>query len=262
MKHFFIFLFSLSWLLVSGQDQVILKSDHIPGNDTVWIFTPSDYDTSLKYPAVYLLHGWSGSYRSWSRLADLSEYADRYCCVIICPDGFYDSYYLESPVFSDWHYESFFVDELYPEMLTRYAIDSSRIVISGLSMGGEGAMYLFLRNPGLFLSAGSTSGVMDLSNSSNRDAALSRLLGEYATHKTIFAEHSPVNLLVNISNTDKQILFDCGSEDYLYVCNNAFRKKCDELHIPATYISQPGSHNSDYWKKSIRCHFEFFRSLW
>jgi S-formylglutathione hydrolase FrmB len=255
---FFLFL-HLSFL--SAQDQQILKSNLIPGDDTIWVFKPSLYDKSASYPAVYMLHGRGGNYRSWNELVNLQDYADKYRFIIICPDGFSDSYYLNSPFDTTWQYESFFTEELYPKMLESYPVDKSRIFITGLSMGGSGAMYLFLKHPEMFLSAGSSSGVMDLNHSGNKLTSLSRLLGDYNSNQQLFDRYSPVNLLQNIEGSDKQILFDCGTDDHLYECNNAFRKRCDELKIKATYISRPGSHESWYWQKYIRYHFDFFSML-
>ena len=261
MKLLITFLLSFHYILLSAQDQLVLKSNLIPGDDTVWVFKPLSYDTSECYPAIYMLHGIWGNYRSWDELINLQEYADKYRFIIICPDGFSDSFYLNSPVDTNWQFESFFTDILYPKMLEQYSINESKIFITGLSMGGTGAMHIFLKNPDLFLSAGSTSGVMDLNYSSCKYTSLSRILGDYDSNRQLFKSHSPVNLLQEIMGTDKHILFDCGSEDYLYESNNAFRKKCDELKIQATYISRPGKHERTYWQKSINYHFDFFNSL-
>lgn len=230
MRLFFLVIIALNFAMLSAQDEVIYYSGKIPGNDTVWVFKPSDYNVSQKYPAIYLLHGISGKYSSWSRLVNLQEYADYYQFIIICPDGFFDSYYLNSPLIENSQFESFFTDELYPQILGKYMIDSSKIFITGLSMGGAGAMYLFLRNHKLFLSAGSTSGVLDLNYSKSKRKLLG-LLGNYTNHKQVFNDYSAIAFLENIQETDKQIIFDCGTEDHLYECNNMFRKKCDELKI-------------------------------
>lgn len=261
MKLFITLLLSLQIFPLSAQEQHILKSNLIPGNDTVWVFKPMSYNNSLHFPAIYLLHGVTGNYRSWSELVNLQEYADKYRFIIICPDGFSDSYYLNSPVDTSWQIERFFSDVLYQKMLEIYSIDSTRIFITGLSMGGTGSMYIFLKNPGLFLSAGSTSGIMDLNHSSYKYTSISRMLGDYDSNRHLFDMHSPVNLLQNATGTGKHLFFDCGSEDHLYESNNAFRKKCDELKIKATYISRPGKHEETYWLKSIQYHFDFFYSL-
>ncbi|MBN2215503.1 MAG: prolyl oligopeptidase family serine peptidase [Bacteroidales bacterium] len=261
MRLFFTVILLCHISFLTAQDQHILKSDFIPGDDTIWVFKPLSFDSAVIYPAVYLLHGRTGDYRSWNKLINLQGYAEKYQFIIICPDGFSDSYYLNSALDPAWQFESFFTEVLYPKMLASYPIDQNKIFITGLSMGGSGAMYLFLKHPMLFLSAGSTGGVMDLNHSSSKQTSLTRLLGDYDTNRLLFNSHSPVNLLQNIQGSDKQIFFDCGTEDYLYECNNAYRKRCDELNIKATYISRPGKHERSYWLKSIRCHFDFFKTL-
>ncbi|MFO7655871.1 MAG: alpha/beta fold hydrolase [Bacteroidales bacterium] len=245
---------------ICAQEELVISNNQLPGNDTVWVYTPSGYNVSQKYPAVYMLHGINGNYSSWGRLVNLQHYADKYGFIIVCPDGFKDSFYFNSPRIKNSQYELFFVNSLYTTILDRYAIDSSKVFITGLSMGGAGAMYLFLRNPQLFLSAASTSGVLDLS-CSNSKSSLKRLLGDDYTEGIKYSKFSAISYLENISNTGKQILFDCGTEDHLYECNNMFRKRCDVLKLKATYISQPGAHCSSYWAKSIRYHFDFFNSL-
>jgi len=35
-------------------------------------------------------------------------------------------------------------------------------------------------------------------------------------------------------------------------------EKCNTLNLKATFISQPGKHDRNYWKKSIEKHFDFF----
>lgn len=261
MKKFFIlYLFIALFLSTStAQEQLLIESDLLPGTDTVWVFVPEDYDSTASYPTVYLLHGWSGNYQSWHQLIDTQDYANRYGMIVICPDGFYDSYYLDSPLKTDHQYESHFVTELYPLMLKHYAINRQAVFISGLSMGGHGAFYLFFKHPDLFLGAGSSSGVLDLNHSGSRYKALSTLLGPYDTHKERFNAYSAITLLDKLKGVEnKHLIFDCGTKDQFYTCNNNFRKRCDELGIDATYISQPGGHNAPYWKHAIKAHFEFF----
>jgi len=159
-------------------------------NDTVWVFKPEGYDTTGKYPAVYMLHGWTGTYKSWNKLVNLQDIATSYNFIIICPDGLFNSYYFNSPLIKNSQFESFFFTELMPDINESYAIDTAKVFITGLSMGGGGAMYLFLRHPDLFLSAGSTSGLMDLSYSSTRNERLSELLGSYSSHTEVFANYS------------------------------------------------------------------------
>lgn len=98
--------------LLNAQEQLVLKSELIPGNDTIWVIKPDSGYQGEIYPAVYLLHGVGGKYSSWYDLVNLRDYANKYHFIIICPDGFNDSYYLDSPVDRHSQFESFFVKVL------------------------------------------------------------------------------------------------------------------------------------------------------
>ena len=128
-------------------------------------------------------------------------------------------------------------------------------------MGGHGALWLFLRHPDFFLSAGSTSGVLNLRSSGFKKTTLAEHLGIFSAENKAFDDYSAVNILKNIAGLNKSIIFDCGTEDYLYSANKKFRDKCDELKIKATYIAKPGAHAGSYWSKSILVHFSFFHDL-
>lgn len=254
----------LSFLLLNtsfAQEQLVLKAATLPAADTVLIFTPQGYDPTAKaYPAVIMLHGWSGNYKQWDNIMNAQQYADEYGFIIICPDGLKDSWYINSPKKKNSQYEDFFFKYLLPAVKQKYRIDAANLFITGLSMGGHGALYLFARRPDLFRSAGSTSGVMDLRTSSDK-YGLKAVLGDLGTQQVDWIRYSVLGSLDKLATARKEFIFDCGTEDQLYSLNNELRLKCDELNIPATYISQPGSHDKAYWKKSIRAHFEFFQGL-
>ena len=170
----------------------------------------------------------------------------------------FDSWYINSPAKKNWQYESFFFDELYPDIKAKYKVDDKHIFISGLSMGGHGALYLFIKKPELFTSAGSTSGGVKLRDFSAK-YGLSDLLGNPSSEDKIWDEYSVVPNIHKLQNTNKPFIFDCGSEDFFYTYNNELKQKADEFKLKATYISQPGSHSAAYWTKSIKQQFEYFQ---
>jgi putative tributyrin esterase len=261
-----LFLPALLIVLVScsaAQNQHILTSVHIAKADTVWVFTPSNYtaNPTKAYPLIYLLHGWSGSYHQWNDIMDCQKYADQYGFIIVCPDGLYDSWYINSPAIKESQYADFFFMDLFPFVTKTYRVDSKNVFITGLSMGGHGALYLFEQEPGLFRSAGSISGVLDLTNSRN-DYRISEYLGlkNDISDEKILKAYSVVGNIQKIAASGKEIIFSCGVADPFYKVNNEFRVKCDENKIDATYISNPGTHNYPYWKHNIGMHFEFFKN--
>jgi S-formylglutathione hydrolase FrmB len=75
-----------------------LKVVSIPSNAmktryNATVITPDSYKNSnKKYPAVYLLHGYSGDYSTWPEVAPLQEYSDTYQLIFVCPDGGFNSW--------------------------------------------------------------------------------------------------------------------------------------------------------------------------
>ncbi|MDZ7742183.1 MAG: alpha/beta hydrolase-fold protein [Bacteroidota bacterium] len=171
------FIFFVSGQLIAQQQQVF-HSKYLNRPDTVWTFTPATYSeaSQQEYPLLYLLHGWGGNFRHWDLMIDCQEYADRYGFVIVCPDGLYDSWYINSPVQGENQFEDFFFKDLFPFVIDHYRVDADEVFISGLSMGGHGALYLMAKHPEKFTSAGSLSGLLKFQAWQNH-YALERVLG-------------------------------------------------------------------------------------
>src|SRR5690606_41198449 len=82
--------------------------------------------------------------------------------IIVTPSVGPASYYYDSPMLDSVRYETYIINELIPHIDKSYrtfARKESR-AITGLSMGGHGAMLLSAKHPELFIAAGSMSGVM------------------------------------------------------------------------------------------------------
>ncbi|WP_199137325.1 alpha/beta hydrolase [Pedobacter sp. ASV12] len=259
MKNHLLGLLLLLGLGASAQDQLIYQSKNLPKADTTWVFKPKNYAQQDKFPVIFLLHGYSGNYKQWNNIMDAQKYADQYGFILICPDGLFSSWYLNSPVKKDWQFESFFFDELYPDIQKKYKTDTQNVFITGLSMGGHGALHLFIRRPELFAGAGSTSGGIKLSDGFGK-FGLGDLLGNPPATDEAWKKYSVIDNIGQLKGNAKPIIFDCGANDFFYASNNELKQKCDSLKLNATYISQPGAHNKAYWAKSIRQQFEFFKN--
>lgn len=238
---------------VFAQQKWGVKSSSVPEVNTVYVFTPNNIDANKKYPLLYLLHGWSGNYEQWSGITDLQKIANEFQFIIVCPDGYYDCWYVNSPQKVNSQYENFFFHDLTKRVHSTYKIDSSNIFITGLSMGGFGAISLFLSRPDYFKSAGSTSGVLDLLPFKGK-WGMDKLFAD-ADYK-IF---SPINRLENLQQKSKPILIDSGVDDFVFDVNEKFFKKALALKIPITFLAQPGAHTKEYWKNSITWHIKFFK---
>jgi S-formylglutathione hydrolase FrmB len=243
---------TLPLLSIEAQERIVIESSNLKCNDTVLVytprdkFTPSDPAIDGKMPALFLLHGWSGKYSDWSRRADIQHYADKYGFTIITPDGFYNSWYLNNMDSSKMQWRKFFDEELYPLIMERYNLTPEKSFISGLSMGGHGAINIFLDDTTRFMAAGSMSGVLNLHHTRLKETQINEVLGEYSFDNTLFDKSSAINRLENIKGGKKMLVISCGAQDPLANSSVEFSEKCDSLGIANTLIMSPGVHSWDY----------------
>jgi S-formylglutathione hydrolase FrmB len=232
------------------------------------IVLPDTYqaDDSNTYPVAYLLHGWSGNYAGWLGDApQLLNHVDTYHCILVFPDGGYDSWYLDSKVDSSVRYETYLTKELIPYIDQQFRTQKERVgrAISGLSMGGHGALYLAFRNSTLFGAAGSICGGVDLRPWRKNDWDLEGVLGNPRKHWQNWEEASVVNLVPNLkANEAPQLIVDCGLDDFFLPANRSLREALLNYKIPHEYTERPGEHNADYWCNAIDMQILFFAKVW
>lgn len=227
------------------------------------VITPDHYADIDSIPVVYLLHGYSGNYADWvDRVPEIKQLVDQYQLMVVCPDGGYGSWYWDSPVDTSFRYETYVARELVNWVDQQYKTIPNRTgrAITGLSMGGHGALYLALRHQDTFGAAGSTAGGVDIRPFPlNWDMA--KRLGSYADNPHYWEEHTVINMLHLLPPTSLALIIDCGTEDFFYGVNEKLHQKLAERNLPHTYITRPGAHNWDYWAVSIPYQLLYF-SKW
>jgi putative tributyrin esterase len=259
MKILITLLLCFNFYAVS-QDTLVIYKDYIPYPDTTLIFFPRDYNEANTYPLVVMLHGWSADFNQWNEIAYLQNYSDDYQFIIACPDGFFDCWYINSPVLSTHQFETFFFNDLIPEISEKYKIDSQNIFITGLSMGGHGAVYLYLKNLNFFKGAASTSGILDLSRFPDR-WGIDKILGPFNENENFWYMFSTVSLIPNAAGQKVNLYIDCGTGDFAFETNKLFAEICARNGVEIEFVEQPGNHSPEYWRKSASEHFKFFKRV-
>jgi len=224
------------------------------------VIVPENYSTKKHYPVVYLLHGYSDNYAKWVKtVPSIKTLSTERQMIIVCPDGGFSSWYMDSPVDSAFQYESFIVKDLIPYIDTHFTTinDRQSRAITGQSMGGHGALYLAIRNKDLFAYAGSMSGVVDLRFTSKK-FDLSKRIGTVESKPKEWDDRSVVNLVQSLKNKELSLIIDCGMSDSFYQINAALHRRLVSLDIDHDYIERPGEHNWDYWTNSIQYQLLFF----
>lgn len=266
MKSKFSATFILLFVLISAIkaariDTLYVYSNSMNKEIPVLSVLPDNYTPSKSFPVVYMLHGYSGSYRD-SFVKDESpavKWADLLDIILIMPDGGFSSWYFDSPIDSTYRYETFVSKELVEYVDNRFSTVNSPKgrAISGFSMGGHGALYLSFRNQDVFGAAGSMCGGVDIRPFPlNWD--ISKRLGAQAEYPENWEKNTVINLVHLLTPKSLAIIMDCGTEDFFYDVNFKLHEKLSYMNIPHEFISRPGGHNWEYWGNSVNNHMLFF----
>lgn len=232
------------------------------------VYLPPDYETSNRsYPILYLLHGYSDDETGWIQFGEANQIADKGIangnyppCIIVMPDGkvswFINSFDGKDP------WEDMFIKEFIPFIEKEYRVRPKKEfrAIAGLSMGGNGALLLSMRNPDLFsscvaMSAGTFTDEEILADDSY-DSYFKDIYGPKPEDKVsdYWKSYSPLHLLESVDAEKlKSIRFyiDCGDDDFLYKGNAALHVKMRDLEIPHEYRVRNGGHQWSYWRTGL-----------
>lgn len=267
MRHLWLFLITIcisSFTFAARVDTVSTYSPSMKKNIKAVVVLPDSYQPANKrYPVIYLLHGYSGDYSNYIKnVPKIKNYSDSLSIIFVCPDGNYGSWYFDSPIDSTWKYETYVASELVHWVDEHYATQKDRKgrAITGLSMGGHGALYLAFRHQDTFGAAGSMSGGVDIRPFPLK-WEIARRLGDYATHRHNWDENTVINMIYLLKPDSLKIIFDCGTEDFFSTVNNRLHEKLLERNIPHDFISRPGGHTWDYWRNAIQYQILFFQNF-
>lgn len=260
----FLLFFAFSFVLLRAAvvDTVEVFSPSMQKNLKAVVITPANYASESKLPVVYLLHGYSGNYRDWiTKDKELEQEADRNHLIIVCPDGGFSSWYFDSPVDPTSKYETFISGELVKAIDSKYKTiqDRKGRAITGLSMGGHGALYLAFRHQDIFGAAGSMSGGVDIRPFPN-NWDIAKRLGSYAEFPERWEKNTVINMLNLLTPSSLAIIFDCGTEDFFFRVNENLHQQLLYRNIPHDFIARPGSHNWAYWNNSVKFQLLFFNN--
>lgn len=145
-----------------------------------------------------------------------------------------------------------YIDAHYPT----YARRELR-AITGLSMGGHGAMWNGLQHPDVFGNIGTTSGCMDICQYPNC-WQIEKVLGNKFQNETVWKSHSVYYSLDRLLGSRQNIIIDCGYSDFFYPVNLQTHKRLRELNVKHDFYVRPGGHTGDYWHNSIDYQIMFF----
>jgi S-formylglutathione hydrolase FrmB len=265
----YISIFLLIFSVASGQVTVVedsLFTESLNAFSRYSIVLPDGYSKGHeRYPVVYLLHGYGGDYTNWITLTNLVRYARNYKFILVTPDG-KNSWYANAVSVKNANYEDFIVKDLIAHIDKKYRTVQSKFSrsITGLSMGGYGAVKLALKYPGKFFFAGGISPAIQAPFGLEDTAyVLRRSKGSIQSQNDAFgpvrSEQWNSNDVFRLAekvtaNSAPYIYLSVGSQDGLTEIidlTHAFTATLRKQSIPFEMHETAGAHDWKFWDKEI-----------
>ena len=204
---------------------------------------PPGAPSGAKRPLLVFLFGRNGTPESGVNAAITMEADDGAAApAIVLADGDPDTY---------WHdrasgpWGTSIVEELIPEAGRRLDVDTGRVSIAGISMGGFGALDIARLWPGRFCSVGAHS------------AAVWPTGGQTAAGAFDDAQDFARHDLFGYARTAAHpfgatpVWMDVGASDPFRPNDAALAASLSKAGARVSFHSWPGGHNSDYWKRHL-----------
>jgi S-formylglutathione hydrolase FrmB len=262
-----------------GRVECRAVASRILGRDVRYcVFLPASFDASKsqRYPTLYFLHGLGANEQTlinigaWNMVENLREEGRVGEYIIAAPDGG-ASFFINSQD-GRQRYEDFFIREFVPMIERQYhaTADRAHRGLSGMSMGGYGALRFAFRYPELFGSVSVHSAALLEHVPSVSPGVGGRSM---AMATTVFGRvfgspfdlgfwnrNSPLTLARQAQGLKQiKIYFDCGLQDDFGF--DAGAKQLDEVlkarGIPHEFHLYPGRHDWTYFSAHLPDSFEF-----
>jgi len=240
---------------------------------------PPDYDTNAKkkYPVLYFLHGLGENEQAlvtsggWGLIEDLERERKIGGFLMVAPEG-RGSFFINSADGRS-RYSDFLRTEFLPFVETRYRVLRARGSrgVTGLSMGGFGALRFAFAYPELFGSVSAQSPALVTESPRLLDADLHDAGGPLE-HLLASVFGDPVDIRHWNQNNPLQlarekpakirgqkIYFNCGEQDEYGFADGAkaLDKQLSGEKIPHEFHLYPGGHDADYFLSHLGETIEF-----
>lgn len=241
---------------------VTVKSTALRGRGDVTIWAPPARPVGL----VILLHGVYGSHWCWALRGGAHRTAARLVAsgemppfAIAMPsdglrgDGTGYARHGDGVDFERW--VALDVPEAARAMMPELGEDAP-LFISGLSMGGFGALRVGASHPRRFQGISAHSSI---THASQLPLFIDEDLDTLGLHA---ADVSALAAIVAAGSTLPSLRFDCGSDDPLIDANRDLHRALEQQRIAHVYEEFPGGHEWPYWETHVEDSFRFFARIW
>jgi S-formylglutathione hydrolase FrmB len=234
------------------------------------VILPESYDSAptRKYPILYHLHGINDNEQTLLRLGgwDLLERLytrKRIGEMLVVTPAAGASFYINSKD-GKQKYEDFLMQEFLPTIERRYRAIGTRAArgITGVSMGGYGALRLAIKYPDKFAAVSAHSAALIDRISQVEASAIGRSVKAFGEpfDRKYWDEQTPFALVRGGANVSAlKIYFDCGASDDFGFANGArsLHQLLEARRVPHEFHLYPGGHDAEYVAEHIDESLEF-----
>lgn len=246
------------------------------------VMLPPSYEAEneKKYPVLYFLHGLGENEQTllraggWGLIEDLRQQHKVGDFIVAAPEG-RASFFINSANGKE-RYSDFFLSEFMPFIETQYRVlrDRRHRGVTGLSMGGYGALRFAFSHPELFgsVSAQSPALMTESAKEMNADlrsgGPLANLLGTVFGNPVSVA-HWQANDPFALANKNRialkqqAIYFNCGQQDEFGFADGAAKLHKELLaeRVRHEFHLYPGGHDAEYFLAHLPETIEFHWSV-
>lgn len=241
---------------------ITVKTPNLKGRGDICVYVPPQVEKTDIVPIVILLHGVYGSAWSWAhqggvhlKVNELIKQEKIPPMILVMPsDGLWGdgSAYLPH---NDYDFEKWIIEDVIDAVIERIAgaNAASPLFISGLSMGGFGALRIGAKYGSKFRAISGLSSITSLPQI--------KFFAEESLKSYIQLNIIDEDLLATFKHYHEHlppIRFDCGTNDLLIKYNRDLHQKMEKEGILHIYEEYPGGHDWPYWSAHIITSLEFF----
>ena len=241
---------------------ITIGTDTLAGRADICVFVPPGTDELRNLPVAILLHGVYGSSWSWAFSGGVHLLAMEMIqrgtlpnMIIAMPS---DGLWGDGSAYLPHHQQDFekWISTDVPLALAEalpQVSNQSAFFISGLSMGGFGALKIGVKYHHLFRAVSAHSSI----------TALEQM--NLFTNTAVSAYHQPdpvdetvLATILKFKDTLPPIRFDCGQQDLLINQNRSLHEQLKDHQIAHQYEEFEGGHEWPYWQKNVSKSLHFF----
>jgi S-formylglutathione hydrolase FrmB len=220
-------------------DQLEIDSKAVGRQLGVNVVVPPRAGPRGRRSLLVFLHGRGGDQNTFNQqvLDGLPRIHGRQFLVAF-PDGG-DHGYFHDRREGDW--DTYVTEEVIPTVERRYGVDSDRVAIGGISMGGFGAYDIALHHPGMFCAVGGHSPALWFEGGETAPGAFDDAAD--------FERNDVVGTIREDPDAfgEAKVWNDYGSEDDFRVYDEGFVLAIASSNTDFVTHSWPGAHESSYW---------------